>query len=93
MFEALRLARSIKAAGPRRFAQHMVPHVVRPAQIIWNKVLASLFALFAIWMFASAVNYYRLQNPVGVGMTIFFGSVMLWFAITSYLRVRHLSRL
>lgn len=98
LFEALRLARSIKAAGPRRFAQHMVPHVVRPAQIIWNKVLAVLFALFAVMFFGYAVKYYNtLQssapNPVGLGFALFLGCVMGGFALSSFMRVRRLSRL
>lgn len=98
LFEALRLARSIKAAGPKRFAQHMVPHVVRPAQIIWNKVLAALFALFAAMFFGYSVKYYNtLQspspNPVGLGFSLFLGCIMAGFALSSFLRFRRLSRL
>lgn len=93
LFEALYLARSIKAAGPKRFAQHMVPHVVRPAQIIWNKVIALLFGVLAGGAFTSAFSYYSMKNDAGFALALFFGSVMLWFAVTSYLRVRRLSRL
>jgi hypothetical protein len=96
--EALRLASSIKRAGPRKFTQHMMPHVVRPAQIIWNKALGGVFLLLALLFFGSAVNYFRglsslSPNPVGLGFSFFLGVVMAAFGINSFLKARRLSRL
>lgn len=94
LVEAVRLARSIKAAGPRKFTQHMVPHVVRPAQIIWNKVLAALFLLLALVFYVSAARYYAsTPNPVGCVFAAFIGTVMAAFGIASLLKARRLSRL
>jgi hypothetical protein len=92
--EAIRLALQIKAAGPRRFSQHMMPHVVRPAQIIWNKALGAVFLLLALLFLGSGVRYYTsAPNPLGLGLAIFIGLIMGAFGINSLLRARRLSRL
>jgi hypothetical protein len=75
----------------RQFANHMIPHVVRPAQIIWNKALGALFGVLAILGFHHASLHK--DNPAAVIMACFFGSVMAVFCIGSFLRVRRLSRL
>jgi hypothetical protein len=84
-------ARFAKPANARKLAQHMVPHVVRPAQIIWNKALAAIFLLLALYFYSYAGTHK--DNPVGVMGGIFLGSIMAFFAVTSFLRVRRLSRL
>ena len=98
LVQAIRLARSIKAAGPRKFTQHMVPHVVRPAQIIWNKALGAVFLLFAVVFFGYAFRYFQSlnspsPNPVGLGFAIFLGMTMGIFGVSSFLKARRLSRL
>lgn len=98
LVEAIRLARSIKSAGPRKFTQHMVPHVVRPAQIIWNKALGGVFLLFAVIFFGYAVRYFRGlsapgANPVGLAFAVFLGVTMGVFGLSSFLKARRLSRL
>ncbi len=75
----------------RQFANHMVPHVVRPAQILWNKILGLLFGLFAAMFFNLA--YSRQKNPAALSMGLFLGGVMLFFCLGSFLRARKLSRL
>lgn len=81
----------IKPDRARQFANHMVPHVVRPAQIIWNKALGALFGVLAVMGFHHA--YLRKDNPASLIMGCFFGCIMAFFCITSFLRVRRLSRL
>jgi hypothetical protein len=88
---ALKYARYAKPDNAKKFAQHMVPHVVRPAQIIWNKAIGSLFGLLAAMFFWHAYN--RADNPATLFMASFLGLVMLFFCIISFLRVRRLSRL
>lgn len=82
----------------RKFAQHMVPHVVRPAQIIWNKAIGAVFILFAFLFFSNAYKYFHTlrtdsPNPIGLGFSIFLGSVMGFFGIASFLKARRISRL
>ncbi len=97
MWEAIRLARDIKAAGPKKFTQHMVPHVVRPAQIIWNKALCAIFLFLCFAFFYSAWSYSKAHtsspNPAGIALSSFMGLVMAFFGVASWLRVRRLSRL
>lgn len=80
-----------KPARAKQFANHMVPHVVRPAQIIWNKLLGALFGIFAVAGFNLA--YSRQNNPASVAMGLFFGVVMLGFCISSFWRARRLGRM
>ena len=77
----------------RKFAEHMVPHVVRPAQIIWNKAIGAVFLLIACMVFPYAVRYYKNPNPLGFVLCIVFGAVMAGFGISSFLKARRLSRL
>ena len=84
-------ARYAKPDQARKLAQHMVPHVVRPAQIIWNKAIAAIFLLLAVYFYGYAATHP--SNPAGLLGGIFLGSVMAFFAVTSFLRVRRLSRL
>jgi hypothetical protein len=37
----------VKNPIARKFAYHVVPHVVRPARIIWNQIIGALFVLIA----------------------------------------------
>jgi hypothetical protein len=84
-------ARYAKPDNARKLAQHMVPHVVRPAQIIWNKALGAIFLLLALYFYSYAGTHPN--NPAAVAGGIFLGSIMAFFAVTSFLRVRRLSRL
>jgi hypothetical protein len=98
LVDAVRLAASIKKAGPRKFTQHMVPHVVRPAQIMWNQALGAVFLLLSLLFFGNAVNYYRTfdtvaPNPLGFGFACFLGLTMGAFGVSSLRKARRLSRL
>ena len=92
--DALKYAKYAKFVRPqnaRKFAQHMIPHVVRPAQIIWNKALGAVFGLLGVYFFGYATTHS--ENPAGLIFGIFLGAVMAYFCITSFLRARRLSRL
>ena len=93
--EAVRIVRSGHA---KRFAQHVVPQVVRPARVIWNQAIGLVFLLLAALFLINAAHYYRSlhteeQNPVGLGFSLFLGLVMAFFGIHSFLRARRISRL
>jgi predicted membrane channel-forming protein YqfA (hemolysin III family) len=89
--DAVKYARLIKADHAKKFAQHMVPAVVRPAQILWNKALGAVFGVMALIAFHYA--YIHADNPAAMLMAGFFGAVMFIFCVSSFLRVRRLSRL
>ena len=91
LVDALKYARYAKPDHAKKFAQHMVPHVVRPAQIIWNKAIGSVFGLLAVLGFHYAVVHS--ENPAALIMAGFFGCVMTFFCIASFLRVRRLNRM
>lgn len=82
----------------RKFAQHMVPHVVRPAQIIWNKAIGAVFLLLAVGIFSSAHRYFKTldTNPgsrIGFVFAMFFGAVLAFYGIASFMKARRISRL
>ena len=89
--DALKYARYARPEHARKFAQHMVPHVVRPAQIIWNKAIGAVFLLFSGYSFVFA--YTHRENPAATILGILFGSVMGFFGTTSFLKARRISRL
>ncbi len=91
----------MKYANPesaRKFAQHMVPHVVRPAQIIWNQAIGAVFLLVAMGVFSSAYKYSKTlsTNPgsrIGFGFAIFFGAILAFYGIASFMKARRIARL
>jgi len=95
--DAVRAAKSVKASDARRFAQHVVPEVVRPARIIWNQAIGAIFLLFAILFLGSAVRYFNgihseARNSVALGFSLFLGIVMGFFGIASFMKARRISR-
>lgn len=92
--DVFRVARTVKMSDAQRFAQHVVPEVVRPARVIWNQAIGGLFSLFAVFFFGYAYNYYREADAKRVGAYgfLFLGLVMSFFAITSFLQARRIAR-
>ncbi len=88
----------IRIGHAKKFAQHVVPEVMRPARVIWNQALGGIFLLFALMFLANAARYYRSlhtesQSPLGLGFSLFLGIVMAFFGIGSFLKARRISRL
>lgn len=80
-----------------KFVSHVMPGVVRPLRVLWNEVIGFLFVVFAVYAGASAISSIRqLHTPSGslfrVSLSVFFGVLMAYFAITSFLRARRISR-
>lgn len=95
-FKAVKYLKYAKVDHAKRFAQHVVPEVVRPARIIWNQAIGGVFFLFAVLFFGNAFRYYDAKtgsnNTVGLAFSIFLGSVMGFFGVTSFLRARRITR-
>jgi predicted phage tail protein len=95
--DAIRTARSVKLSHAQKFAQHVVPEVIRPARIIWNQAIGGIFLLFAVMFFGNGFRYFDsktgvIHNPVGFGFSLFLGLVMAFFGITSFLKARRIGR-
>ena len=88
--EAVRLAKLARPEHARQFAQHMVPHVVRPAQIIWNRAIGAVFLLFAVSFLSYA--YVHRDNAMALALSLFCGSVMVFFGLASFLKARRLGK-
>lgn len=91
-----RFARHVNVDHARKFGEHMVPHVIRPAQIIWNKVIGLIFLVLAAEAFSQAYKFYRLLGSdskaiVGLFIALLFGIPMLCFGVSSFMRARKLS--
>lgn len=88
--DAVKAARTVKVEHARRFATHVVPEVVRPARIIWNRAIGGIFLFFAISFFSYA-GLHR-ENIAGIIGGIFLGLVMSFFSISSFLKARRIDR-
>lgn len=87
--DAIRLARTTKLDDAKRFAQHVVPEVVRPARVIWNQAIGGLFLLLAVYFLGYAGTHR--ENPAGMVFGIFLGSLMVFFGINSFLKARRIA--
>lgn len=95
--DAIKTARGVKLSHAQKFAQHVVPEVVRPARIIWNQAIGGVFLLFALLFFGNSFRYFDsktavIHNAVGLGFSLFLGIVMSFFGITSFLKARRIAR-
>ena len=99
--DAVRLAkRASKHASvdnAKRFAQHVVPEVMRPARIIWNQAIGILFFVLAIPALLKAIQLYRAfqADPksgfVALAISCVFIIVMVGFGISSFLTARRIA--
>ena len=93
----VRVARTLKVDHARKFAQHVVPEVVRPARVIWNQAIGAVFLLFALLFLGNAAKYFHdLQadprNGLAFGFSTFLGLVMAAFGVASFLKARKIAR-
>jgi hypothetical protein len=94
--DAVKLARSVKVDDAKRFAQHVVPEVVRPARVIWNQAIGALFLVLAAPALIKAVQLYRTletdpKSSFGLALALIFVAVMLFFGINSFLKARRIA--
>lgn len=89
--DAVRAAKSIKVSHARKFVQHVVPEVVRPARIIWNQAIGATFLFLALVFFGYGfVSHSR--SHVSLALAVFLGIVMTIYGISSFLKARRISR-
>ena len=84
------------------FLKHVVPAIVKPLHSLWNEVVGFFFLCFAGVFGIRTFTYFKkyTQAPpadasselVRVVLTGFFGVVMAYFGISSFLRARKISR-
>jgi len=80
------------------FARHTLPVAIRPARILWNQMIGSLFLVLAIGF--AGPEYKALRNFNGdgrswtqvIGYGVFM-TVMVGYGISSFLKARRISRL
>lgn len=94
--EAIKIARTTNVSDAKRFAQHVVPEVVRPARVIWNQAIGALFFVLATPALFKAIQLYRTldTDPNGsfrLAVALIFVAVMLFFGINSFLRARRIA--
>ena len=88
--DAVKAAKFVKISHARKFAQHVVPEVVRPARIIWNQAIGGVFLLLALYFLAYAGTHSH--NVAGMIGGIFLGLLMMFFCVGSFLKARRISR-
>lgn len=88
--KAAKASQYVKIDHAKRFAQHVVPEVVRPARVIWNQAIGAIFLLLALSFFGYAIT--KSGNPPAIAGAVFLGSVMTFFCVTSFLKARQISR-
>jgi hypothetical protein len=87
----------LRASDARKFVHHVVPHVMKPARVMWNQAIGALFLVLALTAFASAWGSYKLlaSDPQSGGrmvVALMFGAVMAGFGLSSFWRARRISR-
>jgi hypothetical protein len=87
----------LRASDARRFVHHVVPHVLKPARVIWNQAIGAIFLVLALPAFVKAWGFYKAlaDDPDSGGrlvLTVLFGGVMAAFGIASFWRARRISR-
>jgi hypothetical protein len=84
------------------FVKHVIPAVAKPARILWNEIIGFFFLCFGVLFgfktgrlyldFASAVPEEKGAGMLRLAMAGTCTLVMLFFAATSFLKARKISR-
>ena len=80
-----------------RFMEHVVPGVVRPLRVLWNEIIGFVFLCLAAWAVPSTIRNVRSMQTEESGLgrvllSVGFFCLMAYFAISSFLRARKISR-
>lgn len=95
--DAVKAAKLMNMGHARKFAQHVVPEVVRPARVIWNQAIGAVFLMLAVPAGFKAVQLYRgldndPKNGFGIMLSVIFVLVMASFGIGSFVKARRIAR-
>jgi hypothetical protein len=80
----------------KRFTQHVVPEVMRPARVVWNQAIGAVFLVLAVPAILKAIQLYRdlktdPKSGFGLVISIIFVVVMMSFGISSFLKARRIA--
>jgi hypothetical protein len=86
----------------RQFVKHVVPAVIKPARTLWNEVIGFIFMCIGVMFgfktgrlyldFASAAPEEKGTAFIRLALATFCTVLMAYFALTSFLRARKISR-
>ena len=96
------MLKHLNARSGREFVKHVVPAVLKPARTLWNEVIGFVFFCLAVYCGSGLVRaYIKLDGAPPEQLTghlfrlilsAFATILMLYFAVTSFLRARKISR-
>ena len=89
-------AKYVNAEDAKRFTQHVVPEVVRPARVVWNQAIGFLFFVIAIPAALKGIQLFRRldtepNSGFGLIVSVIFVVVMVSFGVSSFLRARRIA--
>ena len=76
----------------RLLIKHLLPAIWKPVHSLWNEVIGFLFFCFAVMFGFQVVRFFRAGDGVRLFFAAFCTILMAWFAISSFLRARKISR-
>jgi hypothetical protein len=86
----------------RHFVKHVIPAVVKPTRVLWNELIGFIFTIFAIFFAFKTARLmidYTKHPPADAALPVVNLSiaavptlVAAWFAVSSFLRARRISR-
>jgi hypothetical protein len=86
----------------RQFVKHVVPALLKPTRVLWNEFIGFIFMVFAIFFGVKTVHLLMdiAKHPpadpaapvVSLSVAALPTLAALWFAVTSFLKARKISR-
>ncbi len=81
----------------QKFAKHVVPHVVKPARIMWNQIIGCIFLVLSFSGYSYAWRFYRSSeheqgDAFRFWLAMAFAVGMTAFGVHAFLRARRISR-
>lgn len=89
--------RKDKSGLIKQFLGHVIPGIVKPMHALWNEVIGFVFIVLAIWAAPSVWRNIRNAGDSSEGfwkaaISVGFALLMVYFAISSFLKARKISR-
>jgi hypothetical protein len=94
--------KQVTARHTREFVKHVVPAVLKPARTLWNEVIGFVFFCLAVYCGSGVVRAYLKLGDAPpdqasghlfrLVLSAFATFLMLYFAVSSFLRARKISR-
>ncbi len=80
-----------------KFMSHVVPSIIKPLHSLWNQVIGFLFFVFAVVAISYVIKAVRsfdgnAEGLFRIALPGIFALVMAYFAVSSFLKARKISR-